>query len=333
MLTFLQFLSESKKSDARGKMHENLVHYFLNGGRHASSEHEKEHDTLRERVGREISGGEYNHAVGRAKHAADYIRNNIAAGREISHIERTSKPGEVGESQSDNPSDIVIHFKDGSKHGISLKVSNKKNANVPVSNPGAGTIQKLTGVDTLSRNTKIVNALQKRFPEMSGLSADKRKELIRSNPHIQKIVKQVSDLYLKNSARKQADGIGKMSPEEKAKFIKTEVLRGSSSFPVSMMTSGGENDDYTTQHKDPSKDFEHILKDPHKINHRVSGNSIIFSHSDHGDFGSLRYKYESQPLASSIKTAGALKPPKKKTTKPQVNPNNIQATPGPNPYL
>lgn len=307
MLSFRAFLLEDEISDIRGKMHENLVHYMLNGNKHAEPEHEAEHNMLKSKM----SEKEYGHAQGRAAHAVEHIKKNIIGNKPVSHIQRTSKAGQTGESQRDNPSDLVVHYKNGEKHGLSLKVSQKKNANVPSSNPGAGTIQKITGLDTAARDRRIRSALEKRHPELQSAKSDKeRKSIIRSNPEIQKTSKRISNLYLKNTARKQAARIGALPSEERANLIKREILRGAASHPVSTVTSGGEGD-YSTVHKDHSTAFNHILNDHKNITHRVSGNSITFSHPKHGDFATLRYKYESEPLASSVKTAGALKRPKK----------------------
>lgn len=308
MLSFTQFISENvSESDIRGKMHENLVHYNLNGGKHSSVEHEKELHKLKGLV----SDEEYSNAVGRAKHATDYIKKHIIGDREVSRVERTSKPGETGDTQSDNPSDLVVHYKDGTKHGLSLKASKKKNANVPISNPGVGTIQKVTGVDTSSRYKKIKDAFRKRY---NFQGSDKElKSVIKSDPKMKSVANRIGGLHLRTTVKRHAKKIGEMNSQDKANFIRKEILRGgSASHPVSMVTTGGENDNYSTVHKDPSKDFDHILKDHEKISHRVAGNSIVFNHPEHGDFASIRLKYESSPIASTIKGAGGAVSSKKK---------------------
>lgn len=302
MLSFRQYIVENvSESDIRGKMHEVLVHYNLNGHKHASDAHKAEHDTLKSLV----SPQEYDNAVGRAQHASNYIKNNIIGNKKVSHIQRTSKPGEVGESQSDNPSDLVVHYADGTKHGISLKASKKKNANVPISNPGVGTIQKVTGVDTSERYKKIKQAFKNRY-DFTG--SDKQlKSSIKSDPKMKNIAARVGGRHLRTTVARHAKRIGDMDSLERSNFIRKEILRGgSASHPVSMVTTGGEKDQYSTVHKDPAKDFEHILSDHKNISHRVSGNSIVFKHPQHGDFASIRLKYESTPIASTIKGAGGV---------------------------
>lgn len=327
MLSFLQFLMEKKSSyenkkdsvnisDVRGKMHENLVHYMLNGNKHQSPDYKKEHDLLRQH----ISDEEYGHAINRAKHAAEHINKHIIepqvkAGKELTGFKRTAKAGEIGEHQSDNPSDLLATFKDSegneSKHGLSLKVSAKKGKQVPVSNPGLGTLKKYTGVDSSSDYENFHKNLHGQYG-IAGKSQAEKEKIMKTHPQYKDIQKKGGE-FLKSSVAAHSEGLQKHfdeNPENKRHFLKKEVLRLNASHPVSMVTSGGEGTNIGTEHKDSSH-FEHLLSDPSKISHKVSGNSIIFNHADHGDFAKMRFKYASR-VGSPIKGSGEIIKPKKK---------------------
>lgn len=330
MLRFIQYLEEKKSSyedkkdtvnisDIRGKMHENLVHHILNGGSHSSPGYEAEHDILRQH----ISDEEYEHAKKRAAHAAEHIKKHIIqpyldSGRKLSSITRTSKAGEIGEHQSDNPSDLLLNFEDEkgekSRHGLSLKASAKKGKQVPVSNPGLGTLKRYSGVDSGSDYSEFHKNLHNAYG-ISGKSQAEKEKLMKSHAQYKEIQKRGGE-FLKSSVSAHAEGLQKHfdeNPENKTHFLRKEVLRLNASHPVSMVTSGGEGENVGTEHKDSSH-FDHLLGDPSKISHRVSGNSIIFNHADHGDFAKMRFKYASR-VGSPIKGSGEIIKPKKKLPK------------------
>jgi hypothetical protein len=328
MLSFRQFILEKKSSyedkkdsinisDIRGKMHENLVHHILNGGRHSHPGFAAEHDILR----KNISDDEYNHALKRANHAADHILKNIIqphidAGHKLSSITRTSKAGEIGEHQSDNPSDLLLNFEhesgDKTKHGLSLKTSAKKGKDVPISNPGMGTLKKYSGVDSSSAYDTFHKGLHNEYG-IAGSSQSEKERAMKAHSQYKEIQKKGGE-FLKQAVSAHAEGLHKHfteNPENKTHFLKKEVLRLNASHPVSMVTTGGEGDNIGTNHKGSSH-FDHLLSDPSKISHKVSGNSIIFNHADHGDFAKMRFKYASR-VGSSIKGSGEVIKPKRKS--------------------
>jgi hypothetical protein len=309
MLTFSKFiteqhffLSEESVSDISGKMHENLVHKELMGGKHPSHNAEIEHDNLKSR----ITSNEYNNAVARAKHAANHIRKHIIGNKKVVSIERTSKPGQTGESQSDNTSDLVIHYTGKKKHGLSLKTARTYGAKVPVSNPGLGTLKKYTGVDSAKHYKSALAELHRKHPHTAGMSTSKLNNEIKNNPKVADSAKEIGDKHLKNTLQQHAKGIKKMSSQDRANFIKKEVLRNAKTlFPVSKVETSGSGNKITTSHADQDS-HDHILNDHTNISHRVSGNSIVFSHPSHGDFAAIRFKYTSR-FGSAIKGSGELK--------------------------
>jgi len=295
------FLIESV-SDISGKLHENLVHKFLSGNNHPDEESRKEHDDLKSKV----SEQEYNDALVRANHAAEHIRRHIIGNAKVARIERTSKPGQTGESQSDNPSDLVIHYKDGSKHGISLKTAREYGAKVPVSNPGLGTLERYTGVQSSNDYQKAMKKLHAKHPHTKGMSVSQLNNEIKTNPKVKDTASSIGTSFLKDSLKKHSDALNSMDSKKKADFIRREVLRNSkTSFPVFKVETSGRANKVTTSHSDQSS-HDHILNDHENISHRVVGNSIVFSHRDHGDFASMRFKYASR-FGSSVKGSGELR--------------------------
>ena len=97
---------------------------------------------------------------------------------------------------------------------LSLKVSNKKDAQVPISNPGLGTLRNYTGVDSSEDYKQKANKL---FGEHNvvGQSQAQREESMknRSDEEYDKIRKKGGDI-LKDIASKQSEGLQKASPTQ-----------------------------------------------------------------------------------------------------------------------
>lgn len=297
----LLVLTEESVSDMSGKMHENLVHKILVGG-HPSKEAAAEHDDLRSKM----TADEYANSVSRAEHAANHIRRHIIGNKKVTKVERTSKPGQTGESQSDNASDLVLHYGNKSKQGLSLKVSRTYGAKVPVSNPGLGTLKKYTGVDSAEHYKNAMAKLHAKHPHTKGMTTGQLNNEIKSNPKVAASAKEIGDQHLRNTLTQHAKGLDSMSSQARADFIRKEVLRNSkTSFPVAKVETSGKKGRTTTSHADQTS-HDHILGDHQNISHRISGNSIVFSHPQHGDFAAVRFKYASR-FGSAIKGSGELK--------------------------
>lgn len=305
--------------DTKGKLHELLVGYHLNGGKHMEKHKDKEGDSPEEahnKLKHTVDSKEYDTINKRAKSAADDIKKRVEGqGHKVTHVHWTSKPGDIEKStgikssQKDDASDIIVHSKKGNKikhHGISLKVSDKSTKHVPASNPG---IESTHGGEHILNKHR--ESLHNVYPVLKHLSPAERRNKMKSDHKFSADVKQRNERVLKDISSNLHDKLNKMKPHELVHHIKTHVLQAN---PTPMQNSGHEHIRHTTSTKsngsfehhaiDPSHHWHHILSEPHHITTQNTGTGVSFLHKGH-KFASHRIKFSSQsdPL-SSIKGSG-----------------------------
>lgn len=324
------FLTEAKakknksSQDTKGKLHEILVGYHIQGGRHMERFKDKEgdspkqaHDKLKESVTPE----EYKKINHRAKSAASDLKKKIeSTGHKVSHVHWTSKAGDIKRStgiessQKEDASDIMVHTTKGKKskyHGVSLKVSDGKSKHVPVSNPG---------MESTHGGHKIVNAhreeILKKFPSLKkATNAKQRKDIMKASPRMDAWVRKKNNETLHKLGDHLHKTLSKMQPHELAHHIQTHVLQSN---PTPLQKAGHDHIRHTTyatkdghaHHSyNPHEHFQHIFKDPKNITHNVKvehtgGASVQFKYKGK-TFASHRLKFNSQsdPL-SSVKGSG-----------------------------
>ena len=305
--------------NTKGVMHELLVGFHLNGGKHmdrhpnAVGESPRQaHDRLKNSVSKE----DYTLANSRAKAAADDLRKKLKRHGPIHSVHWTSKPGDlhrstgIHASQKEDASDIVIQHTQNKKGalkytGVGLKVSDKPGADVPVSNHG---IESTLGGKTLhdAHKAKIL----KQHPKLAGMtSPDARKEYLRKNPAANEDVRQRNIQLLHDLGKHMHTTMSSMSTEELADHIRNKVLHAHA---TPMQAQGHDHIRHTTTgtsnfqfaHADPELDHEHILKDHKNITVKQHGAGVVFYHKGE-PFARQRVKFSSQsdPL-SSIKSSG-----------------------------
>lgn len=313
-------------ADTKGKLHELLVGYHLQGGKHMSKHPDKEGDTPKQahdKLKSQVSSEDYKRIHDRAKSAAENIRSQAETkGHKISHVHWTSKSGDIERStgikasQKEDASDIMIHTSDkkGKKkyHGVSLKVTDSKSKHVPVSNPG---IESTYGGKEI--HDKHKEEIKKKFPALAKAgNADDRKAIMKSNPRMDAWVRKKNTETLGKLGHHLHKVLSNMKPHELSNHIKTHVLQSN---PTPLQKAGHAHIRHTTyvgkggghafHSYNPSDHFDHILKDPKNITHHVKvehdgGATIHFKHRGK-TFASHRLKFNSQsdPL-SSVKGSG-----------------------------
>lgn len=299
-------------ADTKGKLHELLVGYHLNGGKHMEKHPdidgdspEEAHRKLVEKIGG-TKTTDYKAIFQRAKEAADDIRKQVeVGGHKIKNVHWTSKPGDIKRStgidstQKQDASDIMLHTNHPSHGvrytGVSLKVSDKSNKHVPVSNPG---------MESTYGGEHILEAhredIKEKFPELEKLtSKDTRKEAMKNNPKMEAYVRAKNKETITNVAQHLENHLNNLSPEELVHHIKTHVLQ---SHPTPLQQAGHGHIRHTTyavkgknafHSVDPSTHHDHIFNDTKNITFKRQGSSIVFYHNNK-KFASHRIKFTSQ---------------------------------------
>lgn len=327
MKKFYEYILEEEEkkkmsSDTHGKLHELLVGYHLQGG-HMEKHPDKNGHTpeeAHEKLKASVSEDDYNRVNENAQKAAEHIRGLVKEkGGDVHKVHWTSQPGDlhrstnIHASQDQDSSDIVVTDHNGKHHGVSLKVTGKKSGNVPVSNPGME--YTMGGKEIVDNNREDLHRKHPWINEVSGsarqngLTPDKARKLhMRSNPQIQKAVRQQNSDTLNKVVEHLHSKLEAMSPEERVAHIR-HIIKAK---PTPMQEEGHHHirhttyNDGSTHHVDPTEAHEHILSDPKNITVRRSGTSIYFDHNGK-PFAKHRLKYENadDPL-STIKGSGEL---------------------------
>lgn len=324
MYNFKQFkilAEEAKKpkvsSNTKGVLHEILVGYHLNKKRHMEKHPDvngKSPEEVHDELKKQIPPEEYEKINNRAKAAAEDIKKRVGAHGKVIRVQWTSKNGDlhratgIHATQKQDASDIVVTTKnvlgEEKHHGVSLKVTDKKSGNLPVSNPG---MESTYGGDEVLKSHR--KKLIKKHPWIAKLTnADDRKEFMRANPAIREEVRESNSKALNAVVDHLHDQLAAMTPKQRAEHIRKIIAAKK----TPMQENGHSHIRHTTYENgstsatDPSTAHEHILNDHKNITFRRSGTSIIFSHKG-VDFAKHRLKYENADNpTSTIKGSGEL---------------------------
>jgi hypothetical protein len=311
----LLFEEEKKKRDSHthGVLHELLVGYHLQGGKHMEQHENAEGETSKQahdRLRKTLSKEEYEDANNKAKHAAEHIRKHLGK-KEIKRVHWTSKPGDIERvtgkkaSQKEDPSDIYIEH-GGNKHtGISLKVTQKKGGKAPVSNPGHGHTDNLLGVNTMRHVEEARKHLHNKHKELRGKSTKEIKAILKSNPKLAESEKEARGHAMKKIAKDYAAAYDKMDKKHLAHHLRHHLMHAKSTGHDHIrVTSSGSKGDYHHDIVNPETEHDHILNDHKHITVHHEGNSVIFKHK-----GKTFFKHRVKPEGSAgvfgtIKTSG-----------------------------
>lgn len=210
----------------------------------------------------------------------------------------------IGSSvSSGNPSDVLIKFSDDSFLGVSAK-STKSSGDIGFKNPGMGALSKKLGVDLNAYVSSLENEAVAKYN--LPISKKERKPFIRANPEINVQTEKVGELILKNLRDALLAHYKSMQLEDVRTHIMSVWLDAKEAFPyyVKVTGRGSFGGKYDADVYDPIKNekFKSLSADPITFE-AVGTNSIGVKVGDMKIF-KIRFKYESEKLASSIKLSG-----------------------------
>jgi hypothetical protein len=317
MISFSEFITEAKdvkkvSSNTLGVLHELLTGYHLRGGKHMDRHKDanglspqEAHDQLK----KTISKQDYDKINTRAKAAAEDLKQRV--GGKVKSVQWTSKSGDleratgIKASQTEDASDIVITDPKGRHHGVSLKVSEKKE-NVPLSNPG---MEKTFGAHHILDAHR--EHLQKKFKALGNLTNPRaRKDYVKANPKVKAYLEDRNTETLNAIAEHMHKKMSKLDTKELAGHIRNNILKA---VPTPMQQQGHNHIRHTSYDTssgtafkavDPTQNYESVLKDHKNLGVQKSGTSVIFTHKG-VPFAKHRIKFENggDPM-SSVKGSG-----------------------------
>jgi hypothetical protein len=224
----------------------------------------------------------------------------------------TARPGSMSKivgvevNQRKNPADILVKFKSGPAKGF-LGISAKStlgNSDIGFKNPGMGTMENVLGIDLGSINEKYTSNIVERFDLSSSISA--RKLEIRSNPKIQKTTVELGSKALSEMRDRMFNTLKKMKSEQLKDFILMNWMDASKTLypPYIKVTGMGNKKPYSAKVENPLMNPKLNAINKGKMSVQKVGNESIGVLATGQQILKIRFKYESEKLASSVKLSG-----------------------------
>lgn len=260
----------------------------------------------------QLTPNEYADQEGRAKAMANSVLAWAASNGYSGKVVKawwTARPGVLSAAYGQpvdsrkNPTDILLKFSDGQFLGISAK-STKGSGDIGFKNPGAGTVSKALNIDLDSLfKTRTAVAIKKlKLP----LSLKERKAYIRSKPKIQQQTVLIGQEILGIMRDKMYDKLVSMKPKDLRTYILKYWMDADAIEPRYIKVTGnGANGAYSASVMDPLNNEKlQALSSPKLTVTKVGADSVGIIGGNNKKIMKMRFKYESEKVASSLKLSG-----------------------------
>ena len=304
-------LEESANTIA-ADVNEILLGYLLAGEGGTFVNGNEAEETLAARAAN-LSAQQYEDQKGRAEAMRDSITAWADANGFDGSVQKvwwTARPGvlqqAVGEPRvsKGNPTDILIQFGDESFLGVSAK-STKGKADIGFKNPGVGSIGKSLGIDL---NGVVKAAAQKEMEALGvdHLAAKERKVFIRANPVLRSRADEMGRIILNMLRDFLLSHLLTLDDEEVREHLVQNWLDADGIYPYYIKTTGhgSVNKGFGARVEDPIKSDKYKALMSEDITLTRVGNDSIGVLAGGKRIMKMRFKYESQKLASSLKMSG-----------------------------
>lgn len=209
----------------------------------------------------------------------------------------------VDVDQRKNPTDVLVKFRKGGFLGLSAKSTSGK-GDIGFKNPGVGTVDKDLGLKLNDINKKAQEKVVKSFNLPTSASA--RKSAIRSNKALQKETDSLGSLVLSECRNTLLKKLNTMDQGKRRDYIIKSWIDASQELypPYVKVTGRGTKAPYSASVEDPLNNpkLKAILTD--KIIFEDVGNDSVGVKAGSKKILKMRFKFESEKLASSLKMSG-----------------------------
>ena len=277
---------------------------FVNGG--------EAQQTLTDRASK-LSKDQYEAQKGRAEAMNDSVLAWAKANGfdgQVKNVWWTARPGvlqsAVGERKvsKGNPTDILVQFTDDSFLGISAK-STKKKGEIGFKNPGVGAIGKALGID-LPGVVAETAQMQLQALGIDKMGAKQRKAHIRANPEIRVKTVETGKIILNMLRDFLLNHFQGLTDEELREHCVKNWLDAEGIYPYYIKATGQGNPTrgYSAKILDPIKNEQYKTLMSEDIELVPVGNDAIGVLAGGKRIMKMRFKYESEKMASSLKMSG-----------------------------
>jgi hypothetical protein len=245
-----------------------------------------------------------------AKEFLIWAKANGYSGK-VKQVWWTARPGSmtnaVGEpvDQRKNPTDILIKFTSGPANGflgLSAKATKTK-GEIGFKNPGVGTVDKSLKINLANKYKTILDSTIKKYllPE----SANERKKYIRSNSKVKLVTEKIGSEMLSEMRDILFTRIKKLKQKELIKYLLSDWMDAEILYPPYIKVTGqGNKSPYTASITDPLKNEKLEALSKYTIKLEKIGNESIGVIAGTKKIMKIRFKFESEKMASSLKLSG-----------------------------
>jgi hypothetical protein len=240
----------------------------------------------------------------------DWAKKNGYSGK-VSEVWWTARPGALAAaSKSDadskkNPTDILVLFTSGPSGGylgLSAKATKTK-GDIGFKNPGIGTVDKALklsmGAFYKTKEAEVIKQFK------LNASAASRKNEIRSKPGIKATTEKIGQQVLADLRDILYKKLSTLENEELLRYILTDWMDADVLFPPYVKVTGkGNKAPYTADVMDPTKNEKLSAISKYPIKLEKVGNESIGVSANGKKILKMRFKFESEKMASSVKMSG-----------------------------
>lgn len=223
----------------------------------------------------------------------------------------TARPGSmtsaVGEEvdQRKNPTDVLVKFSGGPTNGflgLSAKATKTK-GDIGFKNPGLGTVDRNLGMKLGDEYKNQLEQTIKMFSLPSG--AEQRKAHIRANPGIKKQTEDIGVRILAAMRDEMLVRLGKMKQPDLLKYLLSDWMDAEILYPpYAKVTGQGNKPPYQAVVMDPTDNEKLKALSTKDIKLERVGNESIGVSAGGKKIMKIRFKFESEKMASSVKLSG-----------------------------
>jgi len=314
IMGFRSFITEQEKkvnpNTLISDINEILVGYFLNNEKWYDTEAKAKYE---QRV-KQVTPENLERATGHAKvMAEEFLKYAKREGYRlpVKNVYWTARPNimtrlvGVEVDQTKNPTDTLIRFSGGPSDGwlgLSAK-STKGKGEIGFKNPGVGTVDKALG-------TNIGETYKQQLAQaiaVLGLpdTDAKRKPFIRADVKLKQKTEKLGVLMLAAMRDDLYSRLALMKPKELFEYLMKDWMNADVMYPPYVKITGqGNKPPYSATVMDPTKNEKLEALSSLKFKLEKVGNESIGVIADGKKIMKMRFKFESEKLASSVKMSG-----------------------------
>jgi len=308
MQTFKSFLNEATNTNV-ADVNEILLGYYLAGSNWKGYEDSSSVKSQFEKKLAKINSKQHQEQEDRAKRMAEAViawsKKNGYNGR-IAKVYWTARPGALQKAvgrgkpvDSGNPTDILVKFSDGEFLGLSAK-STLKNSDIGFKNPGMGTVERNLGIQLASFKKEA----EDNFIETYDLpkSQKERKAAIRADSELSKKANEIGSGVMQTMRDTLLSTLKTMSDEDAKNYLLKDWMDASDVVYPPYIKVTGMRDRVSVEN--PLENDKYANLNVGDIEFTSIGNESIGVTANGKKIMKIRFKFESQKLASSMKLSG-----------------------------